>query len=168
MNDGLRELLIIRHAKSDWSDESLEDINRPLSDKGKKQACKMGHWLAEHDLIPQLILVSPARRAQQTLTRLTRHWDTPPENRTVEALYNADLETLIHTINQEVPDSVRRVAILGHNPGLEKLLAWLTGDEESSHLSTCAIAEVLVPGDWQHLQQAHARQIIRATPKDAG
>ena len=166
MSDGLRELLIIRHAKSDWSDETLEDIDRPLSDKGKKQACKMGHWLAEHDLIPQCILVSPARRAQQTLTRLTRHWDATPEIETIDALYTADLDTLIHIINQ-VPDAIRRVAVLGHNPGLETLLAWLTGDESNAHLSTCAIAEVLVPGDWQHLQQAKSRQVIRATPKDA-
>ncbi len=166
MSDDLRELLIIRHAKSDWSDDTLEDIDRPLSDKGKKQACKMGHWLAEHDLIPQLILASPAKRAQQTLSRLTRHWDAPPETETVEALYNADVDTLLHILNR-LPDTLRRVAILGHNPGLEKLLAWLTGDEESSHLSTCAIAEVLIPGDWQHLQQAKARQVIRATPKDA-
>lgn len=167
MSDGLRELLIIRHAKSDWSDDTLEDIDRPLADKGKKQACKMGHWLAEHDLIPELILVSPARRAQQTLSRLTRHWDRQPETQTVDALYNADLDTLIKTINQ-VQDSVQRVAVLGHNPGLEKLLAWLTGDEDNAHLSTCAIAEVLVPSDWQHLEQAKARQVIRATPKDAG
>ncbi len=160
----LRELLIIRHAKSDWSDDTLDDIDRPLAEKGKKQACKMGHWLAEHGLIPQRILVSPAQRTQQTLARLTRHWPEKPETLTEPALYNATRSTLIQLLNAQ-PSHLNRIALLGHNPGLEELLAWLTNDSTQTHLSTCAIAHLILPDDWTALQPGQARLIQRITPK---
>lgn len=165
MGTPLRELLIIRHAKSDWSDDSLEDFDRPLSDKGKKQACKMGHWLAEHDLIPDLILASPAQRAQQTLSRMTRHWDTKPDIIEEPRLYEADLDTLLDIV-RHLPDR-HRIAIVGHNPGLEDLLGWLTGNNEDGRLSTCAIAHLILPGDLSQLNAGEAKLTQKITPKSA-
>ncbi len=165
MPQPLRELLIIRHAKSDWSNETLPDIERPLAEKGKKQACKMGHWLQNEKLIPEHILVSPATRAQQTLTRLMRHWDPPhPTHQTIAALYNADLDTLITALKQ-LPSHIYRTAIIGHNPGLEQLLAWLTDNDEHAHLSTCAMSHLILPDDWQTLSPGTAKCIQSASPK---
>ncbi|HIQ40432.1 MAG TPA: histidine phosphatase family protein [Sulfurivirga caldicuralii] len=165
MPDRLRELLIIRHAKSDWSDETLADIDRPLAEKGKKQACKMGHWLAAQDLVPQRILVSPAVRTQQTLARLTRHWPHKPEALEIPDLYNATTDTLTHLLRQQ-PDELTRIAIIGHNPGLETLLSWLTGDETLARLSTCAIAQLLIPGRWEELRPREAKLVQLVTPKN--
>lgn len=165
MSQPLRELLIIRHAKSDWSDETLPDIERPLSEKGKKQACKIGNWLQEQGLLPDLILVSPATRAQQTLSRLMRHWESKPPSETLNSLYNADLETLFQAL-QQVPSQAGRVAIIGHNPGLEQLLAWLTGTKENSDLSTCAVAHLIMPTDWKTLHEGVAKRTQLITPKD--
>jgi phosphohistidine phosphatase len=160
----LHELLLIRHAKSDWSDKTQDDIERPLAEKGKKQACKMGHWLAENQLIPQRILVSPATRAQQTLARLTRHWDQQPEIIQIPELYEAQLNELIQLLQQQ-PPTIQRIAIIGHNPELETLLQWLTGDPAQAHLATCAIAHLLIPGNWQQLEPAQARLLQRVSPK---
>ncbi len=165
MPDRLRELLIIRHAKSDWSDESLADLERPLAEKGKKQACKMGHWLAGHQLIPQKILTSPALRTQQTLARLIRHWDNKPETQELDELYNATADTLAEVIRQQ-PNDIKRIAIIGHNPGLEEFLVWLSGDETLARLPTCAIAHLMIPGYWEELSPGEAKLVQLVTPKN--
>jgi phosphohistidine phosphatase len=164
MPNRLRELLIIRHAKSDWSGVSLQDKERPLAEKGKKQACKMGYWLANNDLIPDLILVSPTTRTQQTLSRLIRHWPQKPHIIEDELLYNASKEALIECL-KSLPSSAHRVALLGHNPGLEALLAWLSGQPDTARLTTCAIAQLILPEDWSELEAGTAKLIQVITPK---
>ena len=141
-----REWLIIRHAKTDWSDPEIPDRERSLSEKGKRQACKMGHWLAEQGLIPDLILAAPDRRAQQTLARLTRHWPHLPPVEILDTLYQpVPLSQLLAQLEEAVQshDGARVIALVGHAPQLEKLLEYLTG--EAHTLSTCAIGHVLLP-----------------------
>ena len=113
----LRELMLLRHAKSDWKDADLGDIDRPLSDKGKKNAAKMGKWLNDKNLMPDLILVSPAVRAQQTLKRICN--ECTANAITVDSLYLADLEQLRQVL-ADAPQA-ERIMLIGHNPGLEKL-----------------------------------------------
>lgn len=141
-----REWLIIRHAKTDWSDPDIPDRERHLSEKGKRQACKMGHWLAEQQLIPDLILTAPDRRARQTVSRLTRHWPHVPPIEILDALYQpVPLPHLLTQLEEviQLHDQAHRIALVGHTPQLEHLLACLTGETQT--LSTCAIAHVLLP-----------------------
>lgn len=141
-----REWLIIRHAKTDWSDPEIPDRERSLSEKGKRQACRMGHWLAEQQLIPDLILAAPDRRTQQTLARLTRHWPHLPPVEILDALYQpVPLSQLLARAEEAVRsyEQARVIAMIGHTPQLESLLAYLTG--EAHALSTCAIGHVLLP-----------------------
>ncbi|MBF6057627.1 MULTISPECIES: SixA phosphatase family protein [Thiomicrorhabdus] len=162
----LRELLLIRHAKSDWKNaEDLLDIERPLSEKGKKQAKKIGVWLKQQEIFPDLILVSPAVRAQQTLKRICN--ECPTETHTVDKLYNADLDTLIETLS-EAP-TAERIMLIGHNPGLEQLFQYLKNEHSTSEIQlfpTASIAHFILPGDWSHLEAGDGklRQFIR--PKE--
>ena len=167
----LRELILLRHAKSEWKQSELTDIERPLSDRGKKNATKMGRWLKEQTLIPDLILVSPAQRAQQTLRRICSEFSANAV--TIDALYLADLPTLLHTLS-ETP-SAERVMIIGHNPGLESLFNFLnhetsqntaevTNTETITLFPTCSLAHFILPQSWNTLEKGDGKllQFIRS------
>ncbi|MBD3754694.1 MAG: histidine phosphatase family protein [Gammaproteobacteria bacterium] len=146
----LRELLILRHAKSDWKDPTLADIDRPLAGRGKKNAAKVGKWLEQQNLIPDLILCSPAKRAQQTLKRVCI--ECGAQTQTVDALYMANLDTLLKVL-ADAPD-VDRLMIIGHNPGLERLFNYLNCQMDESTVTlfpTAALAQFILPADWHNL-----------------
>lgn len=165
MANKLRELLLLRHAKSDWSDDQHADIERPISEKGKKQARKIAKWITQQNLTPDLILISPAKRAQQTYRRICQ--ECPSEAKTIASLYMAELEAL-KSILAGIQD-VNRVMIIGHNPGLEQLLRFLTHnplDDSTQLFPTASLAHFILPHDWQNLDAGDAKlqQFIR--PKD--
>lgn len=165
MANKLRELLLVRHAKSDWREPNQEDIDRPLSEKGKKNAKKVGRWLRECNLMPDLILVSPAKRAQQTFKRICN--ECPSLSQTVDALYLAELDELkqvLANINEH-----GRVMIIGHNPGLEKLYRFLRNDslQDETHLfPTASVAHFILPEDWQSLEAGDGKLQQFVRPKD--
>lgn len=165
MSNRLRELMLLRHAKSDWKDEDLADIDRPLSGRGKKNACKLGVWLNEHNLMPDLILVSPALRTQQTLKRLCNECNV--STITVDSLYLAELDDLLQVL-ADAPNA-ERIMLIGHNPGLESLLNYLTNrneEPETRLFPTCSMAHIILPAEWQNIEvgSGHLKQFI--TPKD--
>lgn len=162
----LRELILLRHAKSDWKEETESDIDRPISPKGKKQARKVASWLHQNQLAPDLILISPAKRAQQTYRRICK--ECPTEAQTLEKLYLAELDSL-KSILAETPKEIKRLMIIGHNPGLEQLARFLTthaDDAEIQLFPTASLAHFVLPEDWSHLEAGDGKlqQFIR--PKD--
>jgi len=140
-----KKLYIVRHAKSDWSHEGKSDFDRPLNERGMRNAPFMADQLAEAGHSLDFILTSPANRAITTAGFFKRRfglndsqWDT--ERR----IYEADvkrLESIIHKLD----DAHSRVMLVGHNPGLSSLVHELTG--EWVVMPTCGIAEVEVPFD---------------------
>lgn len=156
MANRLRELMLLRHAKSDWKEEGLVDIERPLSSRGKKNAAKLGKWLIDNDLMPDLIICSPAQRAQQTLKRICN--ECSANAIIVDELYLADHEQLLQVL-AETPNA-NRVMLIAHNPGLENLLHMLTNghDEQTVQLfPTCAMAHLVLPDDWTNIQAESAK-----------
>lgn len=165
MPSKLRELMLLRHAKSDWKQNALEDQDRPLSDKGKKNAIKLGKWLIKQNIMPDLILVSPALRAQQTLKRICN--ECAATAITVNELYLADLAQLKHIL-AEAPHA-ERIMIIGHNPGLESLYHMLTSVERTDKIQlfpTCAMAHLIMPHDWTNLELGDGKLQQFITPKD--
>ncbi|VAW49489.1 Phosphohistidine phosphatase SixA [hydrothermal vent metagenome] len=169
----LRELILLRHAKSEWKQADLADIDRPLSDRGKKNATKMGRWLKEQALIPDLILVSPAQRAQQTLRRIFSEFSANVV--TVDALYLADLPSLLNTL-RETPQA-ECVMIIGHNPGLEELFEFLNHEtnpnpsnnantEQVTLFPTCALAHFVLPQTWSSLEKGDGKLLQFIRPKE--
>ncbi|GKT12774.1 MAG: phosphohistidine phosphatase [Thiomicrorhabdus sp.] len=172
MPNKLRELILLRHAKSEWKNTDLADIDRPLSDKGKKSAVKLGKWLKSESLIPDLILVSPAKRAQQTLRRICS--ENSVNTITMDNLYLADL-TMLLQILAETPNT-KRVMIIGHNQGLERLLSYLQHSDSDTppsqnpeHKSvnlfpTASMAHFILPDDWTALEPGDGKliQFMRA------
>ncbi|BCN94173.1 phosphoglycerate mutase [Thiomicrorhabdus immobilis] len=165
MASKLRELMLLRHAKSDWKEDGLADIDRPLSDKGKKNAAKLGKWLNKHNLMPDLILVSPALRAQQTLRRICNECSATAI--TVEALYLADVAQLKQVL-AEAPFA-ERIMLIGHNPGLESLFNLLVAKPDTSHVQlfpTCGMAHLIMPSDWKSIEPMDGKLQQFITPKD--
>ncbi|WP_321324861.1 SixA phosphatase family protein [Thiomicrorhabdus sp.] len=165
MASKLRELMLLRHAKSDWKDVDVDDIDRPLSDKGKKNASKMGKWLKEKNLMPDLILASPALRAQQTLKRICNECSATAI--TVDTLYLAELDQLRQVL-ADAPQA-ERIMLIGHNPGLETLFNLLIFETKPSHVQlfpTCALAHLILPGDWSNIEAGDGKLQQFVTPKD--
>ena len=122
----MKELLILRHAKSSWLDESLGDHERPLSKRGRKASKRMGRLLREEDMLPDLILGSTAVRARDTAARVAKAAGYEGEIELREALYHADPSRIMATV-ATVDDEVDRLLAVGHNPGFEVLTGVLTG-----------------------------------------
>ncbi|MGW0966040.1 SixA phosphatase family protein [Streptomyces sp. NPDC002516] len=121
-----RRLVVLRHAKSAWPDE-VPDHERPLATRGRRDAPAAGRALADADLLPDLALCSTAARARETWELAAREWGTPPPVRLDGRLYGADVPELLEAV-REVPEHVRTLLLVGHNPGLEELVLELAGD----------------------------------------
>ena len=117
----MRNLLLLRHAKSSWDDSALDDFERPLSQRGRETAPLMANYMASHNLQPDYVLCSSAVRTQQTLSLvLPAFGPRPPAVVYDDALYLASATALLTRLRRVQP-KWRRVLIVGHNPGLHDL-----------------------------------------------
>ena len=132
-----RRLLVLRHAKSSWDDESVPDHDRPLNRRGERDAPRMGRLLREERLLPGLALCSTAARARATLDLVLEAAAWRCEVQARPALYGASPQEILAVL-AEAPESVESVLVVGHNPGLEELVRDLTGQPIT--LPTAALA----------------------------
>lgn len=138
----MKTLLIMRHAKSSWKEGELADRDRPLNKRGMRDAPRIGRLLREENLVPDQILCSFAVRALATAQSVADQCGYPGDLNVSEALYACSAETCLDAL-RALPTGVETALLIGHNPGLEELLEWLTGEEE--HLPTAAVAQVRLP-----------------------
>ena len=158
-----RELILMRHGKSDWS-KSLSDYVRPIKKRGFLEAAKVGKWLKEQDMVPHLILSSPAQRARETAETVAESMGYDPENIFWnEAVYMADVSELLDAI-ATTPDECNRLMVVGHNPGLEDLLFYLTEEvdipDDGKVLSTATVAVMQTESDWADLEHASCKLAV--------
>ena len=145
----MKTILLMRHAKSSWKDAELTDHERPLNKRGQIDAPRMGTIMCEHELIPQRILSSTALRARQTAQAICEVCGFQDEVTYLDQFYMAEVEEYISVL-RELPDSIERVMVIGHNPGLETLLQLLSSQIES--LPTAVIAHLVLPiHNWTEL-----------------
>lgn len=168
----VKQLLILRHAKSDWGTASIADFDRPLNKRGEKSATLMGKWMKQHGLGADYIISSPALRARQTIERLCRVMDLPLEHiHWDKRIYLASVETLLEVLTHAYNEA-DSVLIVGHNPGLEELLVYLCGSDALPRtqtgklLTTANLAQVMLQNDDNVLRAgtAELRQLMR--PKE--
>jgi phosphohistidine phosphatase len=145
----MRTLLILRHAKSSWKNPGLADVNRPLNKRGKRDAPRMGRLLREQDLVPDIILSSPAVRARKTAQAVSIESGYEHEIEVHRDFYPGDPYAFCEAL-VELPETIHIALIIGHNPGLEEFLDTLTG--ESAGLPTSALAQISLPiNSWREL-----------------
>jgi phosphohistidine phosphatase len=138
----MKTLLIVRHAKSSWDHPDLDDFDRPLNERGLKNAPEMARRLVLREKLPQLIISSPALRAISTARLFNQQFGRIDEHLQLEkSIYEAERQDLLKLISRQNPD-LNTIMLIGHNPGLSDLLNWLCETEEI--LPTCAVAEIEV------------------------
>ena len=135
-----RELLILRHAKSSWADEYKDDWERPLTDRGVRDAARVGRFLRARDLMPDLIITSDAVRAETTAQGAAEAAGYSGKIVKSSALYHAAPDAAIAVIRTTAPSTARRVMLVAHNPGLEDLVTQLTAQHVG--LATASLVHV--------------------------
>ena len=166
----MKKLYLLRHAKSEWDDPELDDFDRPLNERGRRNAQKMAAFLTEVDIQPSLILCSAAKRAAETCDFFKN--DSLPV-KYEDNLYLASAETLIDYV-QRLHDQHQSVLIVAHNPGLEDLTLEYgrNGDTKfwqqvSFKYPTASIAELEIDSpSWSGFKTSNARLVNFVRPKD--
>ncbi|OKI08182.1 phosphohistidine phosphatase [Streptomyces sp. CB02923] len=157
-----RRIVLLRHAKADWSQES--DHERPLAERGRKEAPVAGHWLAGAGISPDLTLCSTAARTRETWKLVVGELPQRPRTVYEERLYEASLGELIALLN-ETSDEVDDLMLVGHNPGMHALADALAGEAEGdllprmnrSGFPTAAIAVLSFTGSWKTVEHGVGR-----------
>lgn len=152
-----RSIVLLRHAKADWPE--VADHDRPLADRGRKDAPSVGDWLSSHGLTPGLALCSTAARTRETWKLVVPQLPQRPRTVYEERLYDASPGEIIAVIN-EAPDEVQDLLVVGHNPGIQGAAEVLTGDSEGEHLErmnrigfpTAALAVLRFHGGWKSVE----------------
>ena len=159
-----KELIIIRHAKSDWGNADLKDFDRPLNKRGKTNAPEMAHRLVKHKYKPELIVSSPALRALTTAKFFSDTWQMPLANIKEEpTIYEANLKTLLKVVNQ-LDNRFDKIALFGHNPGLSDLVSYLDG--HIYEMPTCSVVILKFPfDDWVMLSEGTGKVLLYDYPK---
>lgn len=136
----MKKLILVRHAKSSWDDPALPDHDRPLNDRGQRDAPKMGERLAKRGVLPDLILSSSAVRALTTAQIIAEKIGYDRKAIVVDRrIYGAQVSTLLYLI-QELDDAHKQVMLFGHNPELTELAHRFSDDIED--MPTCAVVEL--------------------------
>lgn len=153
----MKSLLLVRHAKSSWDYPGLTDFERPLNQRGHHDAPFMGKLLKEMNIIPDLIISSPATRAISTARHFAESMDYPLEKiNTDERLYDARPSDIMIVIS-EVDDSINSLMIVSHNPGLTETADQLSG-EVIDNIVTSAIFNIkFITDSWKTISRKNAR-----------
>lgn len=124
----MKRLAILRHAKSSWGDPDLDDFNRPLNERGWKAARRLGRELNQRGMTFDLVLSSTSARTRETIDGVQQHYALKAPIAFEKRLYGASAETLLAMV-RGLGEAVTAPLIVGHNPGLERLIAELTRDD---------------------------------------
>ena len=161
-------LILTRHAKSGWDDPELSDHDRPLNDRGRGDAPRIGAWLRHNGYLPDAALVSSARRTQETWERLSPELGGAIAMHSLHSLYHAEAETILaHLKAQSAP----RIMVIGHNPCIGDCARRLV-DAPPAHprfldYPTCATLVAEFAGhDWSALDWWSGRVVDFVVPRD--
>lgn len=155
----MRTLFLVRHAKSSWADAALRDHDRPLNDRGLRDAPFMADVFRDREASVDLIVSSTAVRAHRTALFFAAGLSHPPSSLRLEpAIYDASLNALMKVVNH-LPDQAERVALFGHEPGFTELADHLTG-AGITHIPTCGMVRIDFHLDQWSLVTRHVGMLV--------
>lgn len=161
----MKRLTLMRHAEARWKDADLSDLERPLNRRGTAAAEAMARRLLERQLIPDLLLVSPARRTRQTAEIVARELSIPAR-RVVheEALYLASADDVLKVVQGAGP-RVGHLLVIAHNPGVSELVQRLVPEADATGLVAAALCSICVDTThWTAIGVAAVRDVQREAP----
>ncbi len=130
----MKRVLLLRHAKSDWSHDGLSDRERPLAPRGLKAAPRMGRYMQKKGFIPDIVYCSPARRAEETCALALEELSAAPLMIINDALYDFSGEAAYFDIIRSSDDAAQTIMLIGHNPTMFYLTQMLVGTGEEAQL----------------------------------
>lgn len=137
----MKKLFIVRHAKSSWDDPDLDDFDRPLNKRGKRNAPEIGKRMAMRGVKPDLIISSPAKRAAATARRIAEEISySKSKINKEEKFYHGTIKDVISVV-QKLDDHIGTLMIFGHNPGWTDLANFLSG-ADIYNIPTCGVVEI--------------------------
>jgi phosphohistidine phosphatase len=162
----MKQLFLLRHAKSSWDDAGLADRDRPLAPRGRRATKVIARHLRDEKISPSLVLCSPARRTRETLEGV----DPGGEVKIEDELYGASETELVERLRR-VPDATESVMLIGHNPAIHELSLSLAGSGEKRaemerKFPTAALATLTVPDHWRELGPGTGELVAFVTPKE--
>ncbi|MEU3017508.1 histidine phosphatase family protein [Nocardiopsis sp. NPDC007018] len=169
MTNTPHRIVLLRHAKAEWPD--TDDHERPLADRGRRDAPAVGRWLAGSGITPDLALCSTATRCRETWKLVVPELARRPRTVYDERLYEATTGDLIAVLN-ETDDDVADLVVVGHNPGLHAVADALAGGAEGELLArtnrsgfpTSSVAVLTFTGSWKSLEHGTAHLAAFWTP----
>lgn len=153
-----RLLLLMRHAKSDWGDETLSDHDRPLNRRGRNDAPLLGRWVAVIGGVPDIVLCSSALRTRQTVDQMLPEWPTEPAISYNDSLYLASPEGILDSVRSDACDA-GRVMVVAHNPGMASLVSQLAGRWIDMPTAAIAVFRIRDP-DWNKLSMSSDVELV--------
>lgn len=151
-------LYVMRHAKSDWGEPGLADIDRGLKKRGKRAAKTMGRWALDEACVPDLVICSPARRARMTAKRFCAACEYDGEMIYQDVLYGGGVAAYLGSASNLGQDA-ESVMLIGHNPTCEEIALDLTG--RLTHVTTANILGFKLPiDDWRQLAENACRGVL--------
>ena len=143
----MKELLLIRHGKSDWNDPAPTDHDRPLNARGRRDAPRIAEALAERKVSPGLVVASTAVRAADTARRVAESLGFAPSGIVhLPELYLASPRTILRVV-QNLDESASTALVFGHNPGMHEAANLFAGDAEIEEFPTLAVARIRLSSD---------------------
>jgi len=169
----MKRVTVLRHAKSDW-DEPVDDFNRPLNERGWKAARRIGKEMKHRHMSFDFALASPAARVRETIDGFTETYGEPKfAIRFEPKMYGASVEVLLELI-REMPVEAEDALLIGHNPGLERLVVELSHDDGhglrdkvAGKFPTAAVAAIELPvSSWAEVAPGNGKVVELILPKE--
>lgn len=160
----MKRILILRHAKSSWTDPNLSDFERPLNERGLRTAPFMGKLIVERGLSPAAIISSPAKRARQTAELVVNEIGVETNLSFDDRIYEASPNALRIVVSETISD-LTSVMIVGHNPGIEGFIRHLTGKIESMPTAALAVIDLNIES-WKEINHDTGSLITIIRPKE--
>lgn len=162
----MKTLVLIRHAKSSWKDKNLKDMERPLKKRGTKDAGVMGKVLKDMQLVPELILTSPAVRARETARLLAREYNIDINQLVLEPMLYLESKAKLLKVINTIDDKFNTVFLISHNPGLTDLANTLSGESIENIPTSGVFALQFDVSSWAEADKGNARKTIFEVPKN--
>lgn len=162
----MKTLILIRHAKSSWDQIGVSDFDRPLNDRGKKDAPEMAKRLKEKSIELDHLISSPAKRAKKTANYFAEELDLKKDNiQLVNELYGATHSAFVKAVSK-IDDRFQTVALFSHNPGITEFASSLT-NVQIDDMPTCALFALQIDTvQWKHFSDAEKKFLFFDYPKN--
>ena len=163
----MKQLILVRHAKSEWGEEWLKDIDRPLSERGYRDAYTLSEWFFNKHEVPKKLISSDATRALSTAFVFARNLNYPTKEIIIEPKIYECTEKTLKDIISKIDNTIEYVMVFGHNPSITNLVNELNDGLDFDNIPTCGIISMMFEmKNWKDINTKKGKINIQQFPKE--